>query len=104
MSIARDMIDCMLQEKVTVRSKSGAKIDEWRNVHQIKVAIYKSDERIIAASEKYKDATHVGLTFCKNIKSGKHQLVIDGAVYQVKKSDSKHRLTNLILKEVDTDV
>ena len=104
MSIARDMRTFMLQKKSVSRGPSGAKKEVWDNRDEIRVAIYKSDEKIMAASEKYKDATHIGLTYCKSIEAGKYRLKLGEHLFYVQKSDSSHRLTNLILKEVDADV
>ncbi len=104
MSIERDMKECTLQKKMSARGKSGAKNYVWKDVRKVRVAIYKNSELIISTSARYKDSTHTGLTHCREIVAGKYRLVKDGVIYQIISSDTNHRLTNLILKAVETDV
>lgn len=104
MSVARTMKSFTLQKKIMQRTPSGAKKEAWEDKCKINAAIYKSDEKILSGSERYKDATHVGLTYYREIEAGKYRLKQGDKLYYVEKSDAGHRLTNLLLKEVDSNV
>lgn len=104
MSIARDMEKYIVQEKRTDgRAPSGASRCEWVDGEEIDVAVYKNSEIIISASERYKESTHTGLTYCRNIKTG-WRLKKGEHIYYVISCDTAPRMTNLILKGVTTDV
>lgn len=104
MSINRDMKPVLLQVKQVARTSSGAEKVTWNDVEIINAAIYKNSDLITTASARYKDSSHTGLTYCKSIKEGVNQLKDGDTIYQITGCNTKPRLTNLILKEVDTDV
>lgn len=104
MSIARDMKKYTVQKKVkNGKAPSGAPRYEWLDGGEIDVAVYKNSEVIISASERYKESTHTGLTYSRDIKAG-WKLKRGDCIYQVMSCDTGPRLTNLILKELTTDV
>lgn len=104
MSINRDMRRYMLQKKQKIKSASGAEKYIWVDEGQIDVAVYLTDQVTISINERYKDATHTGLTHCKSIDSKIYRLKSDDKVYQIESCNTQLRLTNLILKEVDANV
>lgn len=89
----------MLQENVPTKSPSGAVKDVWTNVQEIDVAVYKTDDLKVVASEKYTQSTHTGLTNFKAITSD-NRLVKDNTVYEITSCNTEGRLTNLLLKVV----
>lgn len=104
MAINRDMKTCILQEKKRTRTASGAWAEKWASLSEIPVAIYQTSESIYATSERYKDSTHTGLTYCKDLKAGTFRIMDGDKIYQILSCDTRPRLTVLILKEVSTNV
>lgn len=103
MSINRDMKQMNLQKKNTARSPSGAPTVSWVDAGMIRVAVYKNNDMITAASVRYKDSTHTGLTHCRQIAAGTYRLVDGECLYEITSCNTQPRLTNLLLKEVNTD-
>lgn len=104
MSIISNMEAVILQVKTRVETKSGYK-DTWADKETIYVSIYKTNDMINTQSVKYNESTHTGLTFYKDIKEGVNRLLDDkGFIYEIKGANPKGRLTNLLLKVVDTNV
>lgn len=101
MSINRDMKKYTLDHRLPVRTPSGATRYEWDMVKEIKVAVYKTDDMRMVASEKYMRSTHSGLTHCKEIKADEYRLIRNGTVYEITDCNTEGRLTNLLLKVVE---
>lgn len=101
MSVNRDMKKYMLQHNETVRSPSGAEKDNWVDVRDIDVAVYKKNDMKVVASEKYIESTHTGLTYCKDIRADSFRLVKGGVTYMVTDCNTEGRLANLLLKVVE---
>lgn len=102
MSINRDMKTVMLQVDKGKRSSSGAHKEHWQNVRTIDVAIYKNSDMIMTASARYNESSHTGLTCCKEIQEGKNRLLDVDRVYLITGCNTKPRLTNLMLKVVES--
>lgn len=103
MSINRDMKPYMLQRKGKVRTESGQERTTWEDVFLVEVAVYKNSDMITTASVRYNASSHTGLTHHKGIKEGVNRLKNEDTVFQIIGCNTKPRLTNLMLKEVDTD-
>lgn len=103
MAIARDMRTGSLLEKKKVRTPSGAEKENWEQKKNIRLAVYKKNDMLKYGSERYNDASHVGLTHERGIKAGKHKVNYLGKEMEVLESNENGRLTVLILKEVETD-
>ncbi|MEE0468241.1 MAG: phage head-tail adapter protein [Blautia sp.] len=103
MAIARDMRTGSLLEKKKVRTSSGAEKENWEQKKNIRLAVYKKNDMLKYGSERYNDASHVGLTHERGIKAGKHKVNYLGKEMEVLESNENGRLTVLILKEVETD-
>lgn len=101
MSINRDMEPYMLQEVRPIRSPSGAETQEWTDVEEISIAVYKTNGTKVVASAKYMESTHTGLTYRKDITADRCRLAKDGKVYVITDCNSGGRLTNLLLKGVE---
>lgn len=100
MALSRDMKRARLQKNVGIRSESGAKKTEWKEKADIIIAIYKKDEMRMYASETYKESTHCGLTYCRDIEEG-NRILQNGRIYIIKSANTESRLTNLLLKVVE---
>lgn len=103
MAIARDMKTSSLLEKKKARTPSGAEKENWEKKKNIRIAVYKKNDMLKYGSERYNDASHVGLTHEKGIKAGKHKVNYLGKEMNVLECNENGRLAVLILKEVDTD-
>ena len=99
MSINRDMKKYMLQKNVPKKSPSGAMKGNWEDIQEIDVAIYKTDDLKVIASEKYTQSTHTGLTHFKAITSDL-RLKKSDIVYEITSCNTEGRLANLLLKVV----
>lgn len=103
MSINRDMQSVVLQVKTGDDSSTGAKIDGWIDYKTIRVAIYKTNDMAVTQSVKYRESTHTGLTYEREIKESECRLVDkSGTVYEITSADTSGRLTGLLMKVVDT--
>lgn len=100
MSVNRNMKKYMLQENKPIRTPSGAEKDNWTDVKEINVAVYKKNDMKAVASEKYIESTHNGLTYYKDIKSDSFRLASNNTVYVITDCNTEGRLTNLLLKVV----
>ena len=100
MSINRKMRSVVLQKNDPIETASGAKQDNWVDVKEITIAISKTDETLTVANEKYKEASHTGLTYERDIEAGTFRLVFNDCVYRIISCNAESRLTNLLLKEV----
>lgn len=89
----------MLQENVPAKSPSGAMKDVWTDVQEIDVAVHKTDDLKVIASEKYMQSTHTGVTRFKAI-TAKHRLKKGDIIYEITSCNIESRLTNLLLKVV----
>lgn len=104
MSINRDMRKYVLQKKIVTRSeKSNAPIEEWVSKGTIDAAVYFMSENRITGSKRYKEATHVALTFCRNFKANQIRIVDGDHTYEVISVNPSGRMQELILKEVVQD-
>ena len=65
-------------------------------------AVYQTEQSArYGGSEVYKETTHIGLTFERQIQAQKHRLTRDGVIYLVLSADPQGRLNQLALKVVD---
>lgn len=103
MAIERDMKTSSLLEKKKPRTPSGAEKENWEKKKNIRIAVYKKNDMLKYGSERYNDASHVGLTHEKGIKAGKHKVNYLGKEMNVLECNEDGRLSVLILKEVETD-
>ena len=90
-----------LEHRLPVRTPSGATRYEWKLVKEIQVAVYKTDDMRMIASEKYMLSTHSGLTYCKELKADEYRLIRNGTIYEITDCNTEGRLTNLLLKVVE---
>lgn len=106
MSINSNMKDYMVESKVKIRTASGADRQEWTENRPIKASLFKTNELRQTQSLKYSESTHTGLTRCKYIKANTNRLkeMETGTVFEILSATSDGRMTNLLLKAVDTDV
>ena len=106
MGIITNMKHYMLQSKTKIRTESGAQKETWTNRLVIDVSIYDKNERLNTQSARYNESTHTGLTFYKKIKAFKNRLIDEETqeIYEITSAVNDGRLTNLLLKKVDTDV
>ena len=104
MAINREMDSYILEVKETIRTPSKATKETWKEIKSIDVSIYEVDDRINTQSVRFNDSTHIGLTWCKDIKDGKNRLKKGETIYNILSSKTKGRFTTLLLKVVDTDV
>lgn len=102
--INRNMQKCILEKKEKVKQPSGATKETWTSEKEIEVAIYDIDDRINTQSAKFNSSTHTGLTTEKNMREGINRLNIEGTIYTIEGCKLKGRLTQLLLKKVDTNV
>lgn len=102
MSINRDMRLYVLQKKENVRTDTGAEKVSWIDAGTITAAIRKKDELRMVANERYRDATHTGLTYRKDIQTFQFR-ILDGSkiIYDITDCNTEGRLTNLLLRVVD---
>lgn len=102
MSTIRDMRDFVLQiDKGAGNAGSGAHRERWEDVGLIKVAVYKNTVTKIAATAKYAECTHTGLTYCGDLSDRNCRLkAADGTLYEIIYCDTSGRLSNLQLKEI----
>lgn len=100
MSINRRMKVYVLQMMERTRSPSGAAKEAWCTMGDISVAVYKKSEYKTVGSERYKECTHVGLTYRKDIQSFKYRLVDNGKIYEIVSCNTESRFTALMLKEI----
>lgn len=100
MSINRDMKAYDLEQRISIRTESGAEDYEWKKICSIKAAVYKKNDRSVVTSEKYLESTHTGLTQYRMIEADKYRLVRDGICYLVTDCNPERRLTNLLLRVV----
>lgn len=104
MSVNRDMRVYELWKKEKMRTPSGAEDVVWKPTGVgIKVAVYKKNDRIASGSERYREATHTGQTYFKEMKAGTYQLRREGRVLDITDFNPDGRLATMLLKEVDTD-
>lgn len=105
MSINGDMKTYKLQKKAKARSPSGAEKESWMEAGSIVAAIYKKNEMRTVSNERYLEATHTGLTHRKDIRAYIFRIVDgDSAIYLITDCNTESRMTNMLLKVVDTDV
>lgn len=101
MSINRNMKEYGLEQRMPIRTDSGAEDFEWKKVCTIKVSVYKKNDRSVTTSEKYLESTHTGLTRYRNIVADEYRIVRDGVCYLITDCNPEGRLTNLLLKKVN---
>lgn len=106
MGIMTKMKPYVLQNKTKIRSGSGASKKTWTDGATVDVAVYEKNEYLNTQSARYNESSHTGLTYAKNIKAFKNQLKdpVTSEIYEIKSAVSGGRMTNLLLKKVDTDV
>lgn len=103
MSINRDMEQWTLQRNKETRSASGASKENWTDIQKILVAVYEKDELRRTDSARYQEATNTGLTYFKNFDRKKqYRLVSGGRCLEITSCNVQGRLTNLLLKEVES--
>lgn len=104
MSVNRDMKNFRLMKKETVRSPSGAKKEVWKESGNITASIRKKNESRVLSSERYREASHTGLTYRKDIKAFSFRIADGDVIYDIIDCNTESRLTNLLLKVVDSNV
>lgn len=101
MSINRDLRPYRLQINDIQQTESGAKKDQWVDTGTVMVAVYQTEQAIrYGGNEVYKETTHIGLTFERQIEAKRHRLVRDGKTYLVLSMDPQGRMAQLALKVV----
>jgi|LGOV01.1.fsa_nt_gb hypothetical protein len=106
MGITANMKAFRLQNKTKIGTESGAQKETWSDGPMVDVSIYQKNERLITQSARYNESTHTGLSFSKNIKAFKNRLRDEETqeIFEITSAVNDGRLTNLLLKKVDTDV
>jgi head-tail adaptor len=93
----------ILQNETTVTTASGAKKITWTDLKTIQVSISQINETRLYQSVKYQESTHSGITYSKGIKAGKNRLKdSNGEIYEILSAAGDYRMTNLLLKKVET--
>lgn len=101
---ARDLKEYMLQELVITQSeKSGANIQEWKDIGMILVAVYKRRMTVTVEKTRKIVTTYNGLTKYRNIVGEFNRLVgKDGTIFNI--TDATPNLwTNLELSIVEIE-
>lgn len=106
MSINAEMKPYIIQNKIKIRSQSGAESTSWNCGRPIHVVIKKTNDLLNTQSARYNESTHTGLTRCKYIKAYTNRLleIETGSIYEILSVANDGRITNLLLKKVETDV
>ncbi len=99
-SIKRNLENVILEKSTKSGSSIGVQRETWQKVKDIQVSIYEIDSRTNTTVAKYNESTHTGLTHEKEIKQGSYRLKKDNQIYKILSSNTKGRLTQLILKEI----
>lgn len=103
MSMATRTKAFTLQNETTVTTASGARKITWSDSRVIQVSISEINETRLYQSVKYQESTHIGLAYAKGIKAGKNRLKAEnGEIYQVLSAAGDYRMTNMLLKKVET--
>ena len=104
MSIVTDMKPIMIQGKVKIKSPSGAIKEEWKDIKNIDIALYQTNDMKNTQSVRYNESTNTGLTFYKDIDKDNNRFRDGNTIYTITKVNPKGRFTTLLLKVVETDV
>lgn len=84
-------------------SASGVKKYKWEKVKDIHVALYKKSETKFTTSECYQQASHIGVTYSKGIRSNINRLVRNNTIYDITEVIPGRLKDTLIIKEVVLD-
>ena len=87
-----------IQRNKRVRGPSGGWKDNWVDAGTLSIAVYQKDDRAVYSGELYKESTHTGLTYGRNLSVRDYRLSRDGVTYQVISCNPQGRLTQLLLK------
>lgn len=101
MSINREMSVYRLQKKSVTSTESGSNKETWIAAGTIRAAIHRKDELRMTANERYREATHTGLTHRKDLTAFSYRIVDGSTIYSITSCNTEGRLTNLLLKVVD---
>lgn len=102
MSINRDMRPYRLEVNHAGQTASGAAKDHWSDAGMVMAAVYQAEQAIrYGGSETYKETTHIGLTFERQVKAKISRLTRDGVKYLVLASAPQGRMAQLALKVVE---
>lgn len=104
MSVITDMKPITLQEKVKIKSPSGAIKEDWKDIKTIDLALYLTDDMKYTQSVRYNESTHTGITFYKGLDKHINRFKEGSTIYSITKLNERGRFTNLLLKVVDTNV
>lgn len=104
MSVITDMKPITLQEKVKIKSPSGAIKEDWKDIKIIDLALYLTDDMRYTQSVRYNESTHTGITFYKGLDKHINRFKEGSTIYSITKLNERGRFTNLLLKVVDTNV
>lgn len=101
MSIYTDMINAKLQINQPIEGASGAQKDNYVEVKEINISIYKSDSFKSVQSSKYEESTHNGITFEKGFVDGyEYRIVVGSTCFDVTYFNTCGRFTTLLLKQM----
>lgn len=100
MSINDNARSYKLEEKINVRTKSGATKEEWKEIKGITMAMYPISEALINNSVKLSKCSYIGLTDLKEIKSNFHRIREKNKIYSIMECKVIGRYTQLFLKEL----
>lgn len=104
MSVITDMKPITLQEKVKIKSPSGAIKEDWKDIKTIDLALYLTDDMKYTQSVRYNESTHTGITFYKCLDKHINRFKEGSTIYSITKLNERGRFTNLLLKVIDTNV
>lgn len=103
MSVITDMKPITLQEKVKIKSPSGAIKEDWKDIKTIDLALYLTDDMKYTQSVRYNESTHTGITFYKGLNKHTNRFRDGDTIYAITKVNERGRLTSLLLKVVETN-
>lgn len=104
MSIASNMKELTLQVYKETESPSGAIKKEWVDDKPIMISIFDTSSTLSTNNVRYNESTHCAFTFMRGIDKLKNRLIDSkGAIYTINDVKANGRLTNLLLKVVETD-
>ncbi|MFM1538798.1 phage head completion protein [Helcococcus bovis] len=101
MSVNSRMKEVDIYELTEQTSKSGAKKQEWNKIKTILASIYQANQFASVDNYRNVETTHQALTHYKGLIAGKYRVIQGDKKYEVLSIDNNHRLTVIILKEIN---
>lgn len=96
----RDIVLVTVQERTTKKSPTGAIKSTWKNVQDIQMALYLTDELKNTQSLKYTESDYVGITFYNGLDKEKNRIIYNNEVYTLQKQPVGRLKKSVLLKKV----